>query len=1418
MKSNFKRALSFLIVFCLLFTTLWTVAIVASAEGEVWEQTYYGTPNDYYAGGAKTISVTDSSFADWAGQDLIEVDSLAHPENWQNPATRVGEIKFRYALAWDATNLYYYIEIDAPMTALETATAPRLFIDITPATIARTGLVDFGYDATAGKMICKRADKFGGNATTNAEFKASVGVNSAEVAGITYLEASIPWAGMGEAFTPQDNATIKFNTGVLTTTSVTSLYADNAYEWGTTNAPWQNNVEYLTMHFATGTAVLPVVTPKALVTTAVQTVDFEETNMALGKTYTGTAGTRAGWIDPGTILTNGVYGTFETISGTVFAGWQGGGIGANAGTLTPNVEADGKIVKIIDLGSAVSGMHKFVASSAQVAIFGIIFPEDVTFYASTNGVHYQLLGSGAIQNYVSGLNGGQTKETQDYVVTLATGVTARYIKAVITPPEVDYVITPIGEIAAIKNIDAQPRPVPIGNPNAYWLSAEMAATDNGIGGTYAVGQLANIYTVPNVTVASIMPGYNNWLNWWTVGVFEWDAAFGAYKLTAKYGAADGSGLAKGLLVVPANGFILATNGGMNAINAGHTLFTAQSVGIYAYLHGPATHGQNLATIAPHTNLIGKMTLSLQTKVPNAYNPLAPKFDGVVGDNTAFSGTNLAQGKSYTTSVLGTNVLKQVGYGGNYLDDGVKLTSGTVSSAYNVDTVGFYRSKTGIIQVDLAEAGTLSGFKVAFWQQTGYGIAGPNGITVEVSNDGVNWTYLGAMQHTKAEGLTYATMALPKTITAQYIKYSVDCNDEVFVFASEVFAYEVNNFTQIDIDFTTTWAVGTAILTNSVIGQSMTLGELTGKDYYYWNLAVCEWSEAQNAYIVTTKYSTFANHSNVAIPVGGFVLAVHSADSSFAAFALLQQGYKVYLYNVDPLFAQPGDTFTDAYFTFPAPIDGAVPVTPAAKVDITHNNAFLAGIITLMTRVEGNAATTIGEISAIYEGSPEDYNYFYLAVVEWSSTNVRYEITAKYDILGRPAGDKTDVVVPANGFVIAINGVAPNASALNATMTVGTAVYLYTDETDFAIIDSGARDTLANTSFTVGKYTATERYYVPPANMTAINNAINQISGLVASDYTEESWADFMAALEAYYIALGGTFAVSGGPGEFVTGVANNSDPDEVTVGDLTLLYNGNKVSNAGDWGTFTGAVLLGNKVCTDETLNPTVSLVLTLDQVRTIDKVILDFYHCYNVMVGLPKNNEVRLSYSVDGITYTDLGTFTFVGAPAAGTFGVIEATFDIGVVDARYIGVEFDFGPSPFGPPHPDGKVVWEWMSLTEVAVAEVVVVEPMTIQKLVDLIGENGFNAEQQTILEDAALDIIVAKGNLELSVILGDLDGDGEFTANDIILSLQSNAGLITLASEQMAAFDVDGNGLAEANDIILMLQMNAGIITVWPANIV
>ena len=64
------------------------------------------------------------------------------------------------------------------------------------------------------------------------------------------------------------------------------------------------------------------------------------------------------------------------------------------------------------------------------------------------------------------------------------------------------------------------------------------------------------------------------------------------------------------------------------------------------------------------------------------------------------------------------------------------------------------------------------------------------------------------------------------------------------------------------------------------------------------------------------------------------------------------------------------------------------------------------------------------------------------------------------------------------------------------------------------------------------------------------------------------------------------------------------------------------------------------------------------------------------------------------------------------------------------------------------------------------------------------------------------------------LGDIDYDGEITAQDALLALHHNVGLITLSAAQQQLADVSGRGTISAFDAVLILQRAAGLINQFP----
>ncbi|MBO7215827.1 MAG: dockerin type I repeat-containing protein [Clostridia bacterium] len=63
-------------------------------------------------------------------------------------------------------------------------------------------------------------------------------------------------------------------------------------------------------------------------------------------------------------------------------------------------------------------------------------------------------------------------------------------------------------------------------------------------------------------------------------------------------------------------------------------------------------------------------------------------------------------------------------------------------------------------------------------------------------------------------------------------------------------------------------------------------------------------------------------------------------------------------------------------------------------------------------------------------------------------------------------------------------------------------------------------------------------------------------------------------------------------------------------------------------------------------------------------------------------------------------------------------------------------------------------------------------------------------------------------EESDILGDIDGDGEVTANDYNMARNAVLGKITLTPAQIKRGDVDGNGKINARDYLLIRRIYLG----------
>ena len=79
---------------------------------------------------------------------------------------------------------------------------------------------------------------------------------------------------------------------------------------------------------------------------------------------------------------------------------------------------------------------------------------------------------------------------------------------------------------------------------------------------------------------------------------------------------------------------------------------------------------------------------------------------------------------------------------------------------------------------------------------------------------------------------------------------------------------------------------------------------------------------------------------------------------------------------------------------------------------------------------------------------------------------------------------------------------------------------------------------------------------------------------------------------------------------------------------------------------------------------------------------------------------------------------------------------------------------------------------------------------------------NASGQTYTAEATVTV--------LGFLIGDVDGNGEVTANDALLAMRYALGLIQLAPEQLARGDIDMNGEVSANDALWIMRRSLGLV--------
>ena len=169
------------------------------------------------------------------------------------------------------------------------------------------------------------------------------------------------------------------------------------------------------------------------------------------------------------------------------------------------------------------------------------------------------------------------------------------------------------------------------------------------------------------------------------------------------------------------------------------------------------------------------------------------------------------------------------------------------------------------------------------------------------------------------------------------------------------------------------------------------------------------------------------------------------------------------------------------------------------------------------------------------------------------------------------------------------------------------------------------------------------------------------------------------------------------------------------AGTFDKLFDGDdRKEEALAWGSDNANVVaFKNADATKADANATLCLIIDLGEERTLSSMTISFYKDYNVMIGLGAENTLTVSSSDNGTDFTKVEDFTFEseaiedaadGTPDKTKFpvaGVYDETFKFtNNVTARYLELKI-----PYEETHPkfaDGKIMWEFIGMTEIAFAD--------------------------------------------------------------------------------------------------------------------
>lgn len=644
--------------------------------------------------------------------------------------------------------------------------------------------------------------------------------------------------------------------------------------------------------------------------------------------------------------------------------------------------------------------------------------------------------------------------------------------------------------------------------------------------------------------------------------------------------------------------------------------------------------------------------------------------------------------------------------------------------------------------------------------------------------------------------------------------------------------------------------------NKTLPSGMISADSVGKSLYVYGINIATLGDVRDMAFKNTNLITFdcemPGRTDLYTPVVELEFTAGEGsmevEAGYAPIEILLDGDKTeitgYENNKDKLYTIKNlETANAIDYTLTRRFGEEVAISKITMSLLNYTAGNIGLPTSIVVNINGTDYTAVNVTNK--DGAVNDY------VVEFDIAVVAEEFIIK---VSHPAGSvkrnswteiavESDIVALPEGAITIDNIGYKHAATVSIFAGNGTITEIAGKDNNYAkVITVNKYGFVTGTYFTLGDYSK-GNVQCPEGGFVISYNAnkagYEKMDAIKVGDYirlynVDTSLFGNYSGQDDYDVLVNAGFTVT----SVGSGVTNLSDPNEIKINSTGKLTDGKYGEAAGAWGTGTGDVLLiQNLNPTDASINPTVKLLLKLDAKQAISVLKLGFYHDKNSMIGLPKDNQIRISVSTDGLNFTALDTYTLTSEAAVGKFGTEVFSANALNAEALYVMLEYEIGPSGF-----EGKVVDEFTAMTEfyvgafeafVPVDDTVVADDeaktlmmddkTTVADLLAAIGDSegklysvtdskGSKLSADALVGTGAVVTELVSGAAEkyTAIVRGDVNGDGKLTATDYLLVKKAVLKLDKLEGVYLeAAACFNGEDGLTASDYLMMKKAILGI---------